>query len=211
MKTTPSSSVGFDVGLRDTGAILRSIERDRDPFEQRSLALQAAAWQDALLQSYRTIHITLQGLLLAAGAAAGIESLTNVASNNWRGQFAFAFIVLLALLHVYAAIVLRRVIAARAHDVNWWHKLILRIEQRIPSDGRYFTKFKIDQRLHRDEKPDLAQLFLGGEMRELSDEECGRLVDDRGKVRSALDGHLNRFIHVVWAALLVIGTIHALN
>jgi hypothetical protein len=138
--------------------------------------LEGARWQDFLLQSYRTLHLTVRGILLAIGtglivAALGFDSLSKI-----RAVVSILWVIAAMSLALLAA--MYRVVLARGKDVNFWHTQIIDLERAFPSAQRYFTHFKINQKTERD-KPKLIELFLSDETNSVEPKDTHLLVEEQ--------------------------------
>src|SRR5262245_20836888 len=85
--------------------------------------LEGARWQDFLLQSYRTLHLTVQSIFLAIGtglvvAALGFENLS-------KARVLAVILLLISVLSLALLLAMRRVVLARGRDVNFWHRQII--------------------------------------------------------------------------------------
>ena len=81
---------------------------------------------------------------------------------------------------------MHKIIIARGKDVSFWHRKLIKAEQDLPPDRRYFTQFKIDQKLRRSKANHLQKLFLSKKM--ITDEEIDLLVErGLGHTRKILD------------------------
>lgn len=157
--------------------------------------LDAAAWQDSLLQSYRSLHITIQSILLAlaAGLFVAVISLADVLS------FSIALVALLTMwaFQKYTTGKFKRIIIARGEDVNFWHREILLAEQQVEISRRHFTKFKVFQKLHRQDAEYLQNTFLSS--KKASAEDISVLVEKGlGHTRLAIDEQLFQRISWIW-------------
>jgi hypothetical protein len=117
--------------------------------EQRDFLLAAAAWQETLLQSYRSLHVTIQGFLIAASSAVLAVQLTGAVQEQAAQPLAVAlfnvvFTVLLAFLfwlQYKTAVELKGVVESRAADINHWHKQTIMAENELLSSQRATAGF----------------------------------------------------------------------
>ena len=96
---------------------------------------------EALLQTYRQINLTTQSVFLVLGTFL----LSRILESQNRDIMLFLEFLLLSIT-IFSNIVLwrfQKVILARGEDVNWWHKEIVRAEQKLSPEERVFTRFKI--------------------------------------------------------------------
>lgn len=106
--------------------------------------LTAAAWQDSLLQAYRTLLLSSQALLLALGTGLFVADLAM--DSAVRVYIASVLVLAIAIGGSYANLRLQGVVKLRSNDVDFWHEEILLYETSLPSPERLFTWFKLYQR-----------------------------------------------------------------
>ena len=136
--------------------------------EQRAFLLAASAWQDTLLQSYRSLHVTIQGFIVAASSAVLAVQLTGAVQRQADGVgtgvvFNVVFsclLVILAWLQRRTAHEFHQVVAGRAADIDYWHKATILVEQELEPSYRTFTHFKLWQHAHRVDVAHLVPRFL---------------------------------------------------
>lgn len=145
--------------------------------EDRNYLLAAAAWQETLLQAYRSLHVTVQSVLLAVGVGLAVASLTiSVYPSSSPSVLICAFILTCVVgLHLFSVRKFSDVIKARGEDINWWHKQIIRKEHNCDPNVRYFTKFKIHQQARRNDVSHLEKTF-GKSDESLSEEQIEELI-----------------------------------
>lgn len=108
------------------------------PDDDRRLLLQAAAWQDSLLLSYRALQTGVQLTLLATAAL--VAGLGRPGLSPW-------IVAALFVLHLCTAAALKQLVIARAKDVDWWHRRLLAAEAELADPARrHFTAFKQQQK-----------------------------------------------------------------
>jgi len=178
--------------------------------EQRAFLLAAAAWQESLLQSYRSLHVTIQGFLLAASSAVLAVQLTGAIQEQSSRPLAvvafnFIFTALLAFLfwlQSRTATELRGVVESRAADINHWHKEVMLSENKLEPPQRAFTYFKMWQHAHRADLTHVLPRYLGEEG--LSPEKVEELIGKGlGHTRRVLDISLFSRLRVLCMAILV--------
>lgn len=116
--------------------------------------LNLAALNDSLLQSYRSSLLSTQSIMLAL--ASGLATLVLSAATRSSATPALAIEIVISVLSVALLLIMHRIIEDRGKDVSFLHNEILRREIELPSAQRYFTAFKIYQRLHRLPSPRIA-------------------------------------------------------
>jgi hypothetical protein len=159
--------------------------------------LAASAWQETLLQSYRTLHVSIQGFLIAASAAIFAVQLTGAVQDQGSSPLAgavfnLAFTTLLACiswLQQRTASELQAVVASRAADINHWHKQTMLVENDLEPEQRAFTYFKMWQHAKRADVTHLLPKYLPdiGITEEAAEELVGKGL---GHTRKVLDVNL---------------------
>jgi len=161
-----------------------------------------AELNDSLLQAYRNLHLTLQSIFMVLGAGLLVAVLHF--NEALRSTLAACVLVALGIISTYILFKIRGIIIARGKDVSYWHCELIKAEQGLPPDRRYFTQFKIYQKLQRSKAEYLrqwTQLAKG-----LTDEEIRLLVETGlGHTRKILDKWLFIAIVVIWLLLAIIG------
>lgn len=179
--------------------------------EQRDFLLSCAQWQDSLLQSYRSLHVTIQGFLIAAGAAVlavqltgavqeqNAQHLTNTVFNAlFTGLMGFLF-----WLQRRTAKEMKGTVDSRALDINHWHKLVMLAENDLEPDQRAFTYFKMWQHAKRASVEHILPEFLPPEG--LSAEKAELLVGKGlGHTRRVLDVNLFERLQLLWYSMIVV-------
>ncbi len=136
--------------------------------DQRAFLLAACAWQESLLQSYRSLHVTIQGFLVTASSAVLAVQLTGAIQEQSSRlgpvvAFNLGFTVLLTFLcwlQLRTAKEFKGVVTSRSEDINHWHKLTLLSENTLAPDQRAFTYFKMWQHAHRADVTHILPKFL---------------------------------------------------
>ncbi len=206
-KTKSKSPEFSDPGLSATSLSVARLTGDGGDGEvDREFLLQAAAMQDSLLQSYRTTHTTMQAILLAIGVGVALVplSLPSSALTPFSAAAAGSFLALLWSLHRYSGRMMRDVVIERGHDVNYWQRLLIMAEQKMPPYRRFFTTFKIHQQARRSSVGHLEQLFLAA--RPIEAHEATALIGaGLGHTRMAVDTQLFFWLSRAWDLLLFVG------
>jgi hypothetical protein len=113
-------------------------------------------------------------------------------------------LILLAVwgLHLFSNSRLKAVVFARGQDVNYWHRAIIRLEQSLEPEQRYFTAFKVHQQSRRKDLGYLQRTYLSDH--ELTDDEVDEMIGKGlGHTRRVIDKQLFTWISVLWTALVV--------
>lgn len=163
--------------------------------------LEAATWQDSLLQSYRSLHITIQSILLAtsAGLFVAVVSIQSV----FGSVFACITLLIMFIFHKATTSKFKAIIIARGEDVNFWHKEILEAEKLCDPTQRYFTKFKVFQKLQRNDASYLQDRFLSSSQNATS-EDIEKLIEKGlGHTRHAIDEQLFKWMSLIWWCVLI--------
>jgi hypothetical protein len=156
---------------------------------------------ESLLQTYRQINLTTQSVFLILGTF--ILSRVLEATDPTR---AFFLETLLISITVFSNVVMARfgrVIHQRGDDINWWYHRIIRKEQSLPPEERFFTQFKIHQSRERFRDQNLDQILHNG--KEMSDPEIELLLDaDLDQVRRVINTYILRGIRLIWLVIILI-------
>ncbi len=165
--------------------------------------MDGASLNDSLLQSYRNFHLTMQSIFLAIGTMLFISIIT---FKDFL-RLTLLFILLLAVFTLSLTILykMKRIIISRGEDVNFWHRALLKAEQNVPENERYFTMFKIYQqsRYKKSEERFLKETFLSENV-QIDDEDMDILIDrNLGYTRKILDSWLFTGITIIWALLFL--------
>jgi Flp pilus assembly protein TadB len=170
--------------------------------DELSYLLNGAAWQDSLMQSYRSLHLTFQSILLAVGIGLVVVVLS-FEEPLPVGVLSIIFLAVWAL-QMFSMKRFKSIVTFRGQDVNFWHRAIILAENGIPAEKRYFTEFKVYQR-QRPHQKDLAHLkekFLSEY--KISPEETDLLIEKGlGHTRRVIDQQLFAFISWIWIFLLI--------
>lgn len=178
--------------------------------EHREFLLACATWQDTLLQSYRSLHVTIQGFLVAAGAAVlavqltgtiqatGPNALATVVFNLFfTGLLAFLF-----WLQNKTSKELRGVVESRACDIDFWHRRLILAENALDSDQRVFTYFKMWQQVKRTEMDHILHTELPPEG--VTEQKAEQLIGKGiGHTRRVLDVNLFERLQLLWYSMLI--------
>lgn len=163
--------------------------------------IEGAELTDNLLQNYRNFHLTLQSIFIATGAGLSIA----IIAFDEIIQFALAtfILILLAILSFYISIKMHGIIIARGKDVNFWHRELIKSEQNLLPENRYFTKFKVHQKLHRADIEHIQNMFLSD--KKINDDNIDIIIEKGlGHTRKILDRWLFVGIGILWVILVVI-------
>lgn len=174
--------------------------------EDRNYLLAATTWQETLLQAYRSLHVTIQSILLAVGVGLTVASLTiSTYPSISPAVLICAFILTcVAGLHLFSTRKFSDVIKARGEDINWWHKEIIRKECDYDPNVRYFTKFKIHQQARRKDVSYLEKTFFKSN-EPLSEKQIEELIGKGlGHTRIVIDQQLFVWIGRIWWLLLLV-------
>ncbi|MBX3640930.1 MAG: hypothetical protein KF888_10570 [Nitrosomonas sp.] len=172
-----------------------------------SYLIAGAAWQESLLQSYRSLHVTIQSILLAIGVALTVVPFTIMGYPVISPAILVSTVLLTCVggLHFYSSNKFSGVVLARGEDINWWHTELIKAEHGISSSSRYFTKFKIHQQARRKNVSHLEAIFLAASSSAvLTEEQVGELIGKGlGHTRQVIDKQLFVWIGRIWWLLLL--------
>lgn len=169
----------------------------------RDFLFEGAIWQETLLQSYRSFHLTLQSILLATGIGLLVMLVTNDdCSRQWRIIVIAGLIFVFALVQTFVTSGIRKTVVERGDDISYWHRGIISDENTLPGDMRHFTHFKIHQQARRENVSHLESLVDNNNP--LAPEDINTLIGKGiGQTRLVVDKILFRWISVVWVIILV--------
>lgn len=203
-----------------------------DQRQDRDFLFQIAVWQDSLLQSYRTLHITRQSILIAIGAglvigtaslelpsrqaleSCDLSGISRLILPEVASLAALAFLLMLGTSQRKQTDEMREVIKARGQDINGVHSSIIFAERKLTPDQRLFTKFKIDQQRSRglrppapansaDDADDRIRVLSNDFLQENPSGDPGLLVGSKGPTRRKIDDHILDWMKRVWVWLMV--------
>jgi hypothetical protein len=164
-------------------------------------SITQSAIQDSLLQSYRSISLALQSIFLGVGVFLLTRIIEAVDLNNMI-QFAIP-LLLLCFIAVYINIRLTSVILCRGKDVSFWHKQVITIEQQLEPKLRYFTKFKISQKHHRDGSEYLSNIVNPSDA--LNADQIDSLIGKGlGHTRKVIDKYIPGSMLLSWVFIIII-------
>lgn len=169
--------------------------------------LAGAQLQDSLLQNYRQIYLIVQSIFIAIGVGLCLNILSF--DELVKSVLATLILVIFGSISLFLMHKIKKIIIARGEGVNYWHRKIITAEQNFPPAQRYFTEFKIYQKLHRKDIDELKKQFLTN--KEIDDDQSGLLVGKGlGHTRKILDQWLFTGILAIWVLLFVISMVYLL-
>jgi len=161
---------------------------------------QGAQYQESLLQSYRNYHLTTQSILVAIGAGLSVSIFTFERQFDILGMY--TLLVVISLLALYLLNKLRKLIRARAEDVDYFHNQIIEVEKNLSKKEKTMTAFKVYQKFNR-QKVDINEYF---EKFELTDNILNQLTEKgKGHTRKVLDTNLFKWFYFVWISFHLVG------
>jgi hypothetical protein len=176
--------------------------------DERTFLLDAAAWQDSLLQSYRALHVTVSSILLAIGIGLTVVQLSAPSYPGASASVVVSTFLLtgIAALHWFSSRRFSALIRARGLDINWWHARLITWERSLAPASRHFTAFKIHQQARRADVEHLETAFLESARDEaLGKEDIALLIGKGvGHTRQVVDRQLLLWIDRIWFALIVV-------
>lgn len=178
------------------------------PADDRDFLIAAAAWQETLLQAYRSLHVTIQSILLAVGVGLTVVPLAMSEYPSFAPPVLISTVLLtlIAILHFISSSQFSDVVRARGEDINWWHAELIRNEHSLGPASRYFTRFKIHQQARRTEISHLEAMFLSqAHGTHLTDKQVEHLIGKGlGYTRKVIDEQLFKGIGCIWWSLLLV-------
>lgn len=155
-----------------------------------------AGIQDSLLQSNRSIQITMQSIFIAIGTGLSISII--LTTTFLESLLLFCVFITIFTLAIYALIRIRKVILSRGLDVDYWHNKIIEAEKNINSEEKYLTRFKIYQKFHRKNIDETEFKNI-----ELKDEILNKLTEKgKGHTRRIIDNYLFYGFLFTWLIFL---------
>lgn len=186
------------------------VKEETSIAEHRAFLLAAVAWQETLLQSYRSLHVTIQGFLLASSSAVLAVQLTGAVQEQTSKPiivfvFNLIFSALLGLLfwlQSRTAKELRGIVESRAADINHWHMELMFSENELNPSKRAFTYFKTWQHAHRADVTHVLPNYLPEAG--LTPEKAEELISKGlGHTRKILDVSLFDRLHLLCLGILL--------
>lgn len=174
-------------------------EKKTNNLQLVSHLLEAAILQDSLLQSYRSLHVTLQSVFIAISTGLTVTIL----SMSAQGNLVITLILQssITVVGIIALVQFRKVILARGRDVNYWHRLIIKTERNLKSEERILMNFKIHQKLRREDSDYLYQVLDG--KAEINEGLVEELVSKGlSHTRKIIDKWFGRGLLFIWFILL---------
>lgn len=157
---------------------------------------QGAGYQDHLLQSYRGFYLNIASVLLAIGAGLTVAILAF--AENSAAYLVYAILVVISVFAVCFSSVMKKLIAARTADVDYYHRQILETEKDLPRQQQVLTAFKVYQKYGAGNKG--TNTFAGGF--DATDDSRKQLIEKgKGHTRRILDVYLPVGFLVVWVCL----------
>lgn len=159
---------------------------------------KGAAYQDHLLQSYRHFHLTMQTILIAAGAGL---CLAAIALPEYYYHLVYILLIAISALGIYVLVTMSKLIKARAEDVDYYHQQIINEEKILPKEQQVLTAFKVYQKFSRDRvrSNEFFASFLVTEAIRNQLTEKGE-----GHTRQILDVYQFRGYYMVWFTFHVV-------
>jgi len=158
-----------------------------------------AQYQDHLLQSYRKLHVILQAALLVIGVMLTIATL--FFKHAKESDLLYSLLIVITVFAWYMLWAMKKLIAARSEDVNYYHNQLIAAEQSLPKEQQVLTAFKVYQKFGRKEA-DVTQHFLN---LELNDALRKHLIEKgKGHTRKLLDRNLFIGILGVWICFHIV-------
>lgn len=167
-------------------------------------AAECSFWQDSLLQSYRGIYLTVESIFLAIGV--GLVALMISSGSTKAHILLFIAFLAFSVFGIFSIINMRGAVLNRGYDLDFWHNIWLRAEQKLPPKRRLVTIFKMEQQKRRNFSSPLYDKIIDGKT--LDDGEIQELIGiGLGHTRKVFEKWLFQGIIIVWFILLAIGLV----
>jgi len=164
---------------------------------RRDFLLACATWQDSLLQSYRSLSLTVSSILIAVGVGSVVAAIEQ-SSISYSYGFSF-FVLLLATFSLVFSERFQDVILSRGRDVDYWHREIIKLEGYLEEEQRAFTQFKLAQKGLRSRNHTASPPENTGT---LSDEQITSVIGSGlGHTRRFIDRSLVLGIRLLWIVI----------
>ena len=164
---------------------------------------KGAAYQDHLLQSYRKLNIILQSALLGIGMwLFMVMGRFGHSVTDWLTYWLLAAVTALAL---YVMWTMKRLIAARSEDVNYYHNQIMEAEQSLPKEQQVLTAFKVYQKYGRKETA-TTSFFLNFELTPAIQKQL--IEKGSGHTRKLLDRNVPIGFLCIWVFLHIVAFVN---
>ncbi len=164
-----------------------------------------SAIQDNLLQSYRNFQLNMQSIFIAIGTGLTITIINT--NTIFEAILIIIVFLVIAILSVFSLFKFRKVILARGYDVDYWHDRIIEAEKNVSNGKKYLTRFKVYQKLHRQDidESEFEQIIVN--------EEALKNLTEKGKghTRKVIDTYLFRGFFVTWVVLLLVSLVKLLK
>ena len=159
-----------------------------------------ASYQDHLLQSYRKIHLLTQAILLLIGVLLTIA--IQVFSIESVSYYTYGALVVFSLFGIWFSFKMKKLIAARSEDVDYYHNSIIEAERLLPEQQQVLTNFKVYQKFRG----------KGIQHIEITDELRSRLVEKgSGHARKVLDKDITTIFYILWIIINAISLASLFN
>ncbi|RYD58011.1 MAG: hypothetical protein EOP56_06985 [Sphingobacteriales bacterium] len=151
---------------------------------------RGASYQDHLLQSYRGFYLTVASISLGIGV--GLVVAVHSFAGSYSAYWMYAALCFFSVWGVFFSIVMKRLIAARARDVDYYHNRILQFEKDLPEAAQVLTGFKVYQKFSRNNDTRV----------EMTDAIRAQLIEKgKGHTRKLLDSQVPMMYHALWCCL----------
>ena len=162
-----------------------------------TLLWEGSAYQDNLLLSYRSYHLTIQSILIAVGVGLCVTILTF--NDLLRIAISYLLLFIISILAIHLLTVMGKLIRSRGEDVNYFHKRILKNESLFESQDQILTNFKVYQKFVRDKNEEyISEIVVDDKLREVLIEK------GKGHTRKVLDSNLFSLFYFIWISFNLI-------
>ena len=151
--------------------------------------------QDNLLQAYRNFHFTIQSVFLAT--ASGLLVAVVSFEHGFKANVTYCLVMAITAVGIYSLQAMKKLIATRSSDVNYYHNQILAIEKDLPEQDRVLTAFKVYQKNKKGQNDISKDSPLN-----LTDTERAQLIEKgKGHTRQLLDNYLSYGFYLIWLSI----------
>lgn len=163
---------------------------------------QGAGYQDNLLQSYRSFHLTTQSIFIATGVGLTIAVVS--IDGLEKCFLVYILLSLVSILGLYLLIKMKGLITARGEDVDYYHSEIIEYEKELPENERVLIPFKYYQKYNRQQ----VAIDSSSQNLRLTDEVINSLIKKgKGHTRSFLDTNLFIGYYLIWFSFHIVSII----
>lgn len=118
----------------------RAPNQAEPDFGRISHLMAGAQLEDGGLQSYRSIHLTIQSILVAIGTVLCVGSIAP--PEGWRRILVPTMFGVFLVVAILIFLIMRDTILMRQKEVNWWLDEMKKAEAKhFPADDRFWSHY----------------------------------------------------------------------